>query len=135
MYQSRKIPISLKEIKDYIGKCFLLETDEIATLDQQYQGEFIFLWNCFYRTNFMMDNIFITKFGVWCIFVSSWSFISHLLIQNKPPLFHSPTQKSNLHKLIYNISKLEEKVYWTIKDFAMNIVTIMKQLIVKNSVF
>ena len=63
-YQSRKIPISLKETKDYIGKCFILETDEIATLDQQYQGEFIFLLNCFYRTKFGMVNIFITKFGV-----------------------------------------------------------------------
>ena len=38
-YQPRKLPISLKEIKDYDGKCFLLETDEVATLDQQSQGE------------------------------------------------------------------------------------------------
>ena len=38
-YQPRKLPISLKEIKDYDGKCFLLETDEVATIDQQSQGE------------------------------------------------------------------------------------------------
>jgi len=38
-YQPRfKFPISFKEIKDYDGKCFLLETDEFATLDQQSQG-------------------------------------------------------------------------------------------------
>ena len=40
-YQQRKFPISLKEIKDYDGKCFLLETDEFATLDQQSQGYII----------------------------------------------------------------------------------------------
>ena len=46
-YQPRKLPISLKEIKDYDGKCFLLETDEFATLDQQSQGETTFFARAF----------------------------------------------------------------------------------------
>ena len=38
----RRVPVSLKEIKDFNGKCFLLETEEIATLDQQFQGNLKF---------------------------------------------------------------------------------------------
>ena len=33
-----KAPISFEEIKDYKGKCYQLETTEIATVDQSFQG-------------------------------------------------------------------------------------------------
>ena len=32
------VPIALKEIKNVFGKCFFLSTEELATVEQKFQG-------------------------------------------------------------------------------------------------
>ena len=36
-----KIPVALKEINNVFGRCFFLFTEELATVEQKYQGKML----------------------------------------------------------------------------------------------
>ena len=38
-FPSLRVPVGLNEVKDHLGTCFNLVTNQLATLDSRFQGE------------------------------------------------------------------------------------------------
>ena len=36
----QNVPVALREINNVFGRCFFLSTDELATVEQKFQGEY-----------------------------------------------------------------------------------------------
>ena len=38
-FQTEKVPVKFREVRDVFGKCFYLHTSQVATVEQKYQGQ------------------------------------------------------------------------------------------------